>query len=157
MYAFAEYKELVGMSFYVANKIYTPSYISLHTALAEYGLIPELIVQTTSVSTLKTNRFSNDFGVFSYKSIRPELFFGYEFRPMEDGKTIWFALAEKALLDLMYLYPFYNTEEEFVHLRLDEDSMEHILDRDLFYHFLKKFNSRALNLRAELLLKVYAL
>ncbi|MDH6306734.1 hypothetical protein M2459_001968 [Parabacteroides sp. PF5-5] len=32
--------------------------------------------------------------------------FGYELKPMADSRTIQFATPEKALLDLLYLYPF---------------------------------------------------
>jgi predicted transcriptional regulator of viral defense system len=36
-YAFSEYFEKPGFSLYISNRIYKPSYISLHTALAFYG------------------------------------------------------------------------------------------------------------------------
>jgi len=36
-YAFSEYLEKPGFSLYISNRIYKPSYISLHTALAFYG------------------------------------------------------------------------------------------------------------------------
>jgi len=38
------------------NKMYSPSYVSLHSALAFYGIIPEAIVQTTAVSSLKNGK-----------------------------------------------------------------------------------------------------
>ena len=37
-FAFSEYKSKPGYSFYFANRIYRPSYISLHAALAFYGM-----------------------------------------------------------------------------------------------------------------------
>lgn len=36
-YAFPEYLKKPGYNLYLANKIYKPSYISLHTALSFYG------------------------------------------------------------------------------------------------------------------------
>ena len=55
-YAFPEYLQMPDFSRYVANRIYSPSYISLHSALSFYGMIPEEVVQLTSVTTLKTAR-----------------------------------------------------------------------------------------------------
>lgn len=69
-FAFSEYKNKPDYSFYFANRIYRPSYISLHSALAFYGLIPEAVVQITSVTSLKTESFNNDSGEYSYKSIK---------------------------------------------------------------------------------------
>ena len=54
-YAFPEYRAVPDFAQYVANRIYSPSYISLHSALAFYGMIPEEVVQQTSVTTLKTS------------------------------------------------------------------------------------------------------
>lgn len=83
-FAFSEYLRRPDFAQYIANRIYRPSYISLHTALSFYGLIPEAVVQITSVSTLKTATFRNPFGEYSYKSIKNELMFGYEPRPIAD-------------------------------------------------------------------------
>jgi predicted transcriptional regulator of viral defense system len=48
-YSFPEYLCKPDFSMYFANRIYRPSYVSLHTALAFYGIIPEAVVQITSV------------------------------------------------------------------------------------------------------------
>jgi len=53
--------------------------------------------------------------------------FGYERKPMVD-RSILFAFPEKALLDLLYLYPFYNTEAEIENLRLDNDYLANDLN-----------------------------
>ncbi len=65
-YAFSDCRSIPGFTRYVANRIYRPSYISLHTALSYYGMIPEAVLQITSVTTLKTKSFNNDFGEYSY-------------------------------------------------------------------------------------------
>jgi predicted transcriptional regulator of viral defense system len=97
---------------YFANRIYRPSYISLHTALSFYGMIPEAVIQISSVTSLKTASFSNAFGEYSYRSVKEELMFGYEHRPVTGSFILLFALPEKAILDLLYLYPFYNSDQE---------------------------------------------
>jgi predicted transcriptional regulator of viral defense system len=96
--------------------MYCPSYISLHSALAFYDMIPEAVVRMTAVSTLKKASFENAFGIFTYQQIAPDLFFGYDVKPFSDGQSLLLAQPEKALLDLLYLYPFYNTpqEKEFI-------------------------------------------
>lgn len=157
LYAFPEYKEKPDIATYFAGRIYAPSYISLHSALSFYGLIPESVVQITSVTSLKTAVFRNSFGEYSYKSVRNDLMFGYVPHTIADGRTIPYATREKALLDLLYLYPFYNTEEELANLRLDGDLLHDELNRDEWKSFLVRFHSGALEKRAQLLFKVYAL
>lgn len=153
-YTFPEFKNKSGFSFFLANRIYRPSYISLHTALAFYGMIPEAVIQITSVTSLKTAIFSNEFGEYSYKSVRSDLLFGYELKTLE-GRSLLFATPEKALLDLLYLYPFYKTEVDFQELRLDEYFMQNSLNISLFQEYLIQFGSKALEKRANLLLKTY--
>lgn len=156
-FAFPEYLYRPDFARYIANRIYRPSYISLHTALSFYGLIPEAVVQITSVSTLKTATFRNPFGEYSYKSIKSDLMFGYEPRSIVGGRTLLFATPEKALLDLLYLYPFYNDEEELEQLRLDEDYMQEELNRERLGEYLGRFRSKTLDKRVATLLKTYGL
>ena len=85
--------------FLLANAICEPSYISMETALNYYGLIPDIPSAITSVTTRKTKTYENDYGKFIYRSIKPELFFGFEFI----GYNI--ALPEKAILDYLQLNP----------------------------------------------------
>jgi len=54
------------------------------------------ITQITSVTTLKTTRFSNDLGEFSYKNIKPDMLFGYDLKELRDVRRIMFATPEKA-------------------------------------------------------------
>jgi predicted transcriptional regulator of viral defense system len=156
-FAFPEYRESSEFAFYFANIIYKPSYISLHTALSFYGIIPEAVPQITSVTTLKTMTFSNDFGEYSYKNIKPDMLFGYDLKEMEGGRRIMFATPEKALIDLLYLYPFYNTERDLEELRLDESYMEDDFNRERLTEFSDRIGSKALHNRIEMLRKVHNL
>lgn len=156
-FAFAEYKGKIDYGLYFANRMYRPSYISLHTALAFYGVIPEAVVQITSVTSLKTASFTNDFGEYTYRNLKERLMFGYDLKPMADGRTLLFATPEKALLDLLYLYPFYNNEQEIEALRLDDDFLHHELKKDLLQKFNAEFNSKALGRRVKLLFKTHGL
>ena len=156
-YAFPEYRESADFVLYFANIIYKPSYISLHTALSYYGIIPEAVPQITSVTTLKTIIFSNDLGEYSYKNIKPDMMFGYDLKKMEGDRRIMFATPEKALIDLLYLYPFYNTERDLEELRLDESYMEDDFNADRLNEFSDHIGSKALSNRIRMLRKVYNL
>lgn len=156
-FAFSEYKRKPDYAFYFANRIYRPSYISLHTVLSFYGMIPESVWQITSVTSLKTASFNNDFGQYSYKNLKEDLMFGYELKPIKDNRTILFAYPEKALLDLLYLYPFYDNQMELEELRLDEDWLESDLNKGLLMDYCAKFQSKALDGRVKLLFKTYGL
>jgi predicted transcriptional regulator of viral defense system len=139
----------------VANLMYRPSYISLYSALAHYGMIPEFVARTTSVTTLKTASFCNEMGAFDYRHLKPDLFWGYHMIDSVNQRKILIALPEKALLDLLYLTPSLKGEDDMLQLRLDEDYMTSDFDLDQARQYLERFNSHALNYRFNLLQKVY--
>lgn len=156
-YSFPEYLGKPDSAWYIANRIYRPSYISLHTALAFYGMIPESVVQITSVTTLKTSSFTHAFGTCTYQTVSDRLMFGYEARPAADGRTLLFASPEKALTDLLYLYPFYQTPDDFEELRLDADFMEEELNKELVKEYASRTGNKALIKRMRSLLNTYGL
>jgi len=156
-FAFPEQLKVPDFARYIASRIYKPSYISLQTALSFYGMIPEAVTDITSVSTLKTAEFTNKFGAYSYRTVKPELFFGFELRRMQDGRAIPFATPEKALLDFLYLYPEYNDETAMLDLRLDEDFLTNELNLSRLRAYASRFCSKALNTRLDILIKAYGL
>jgi len=85
----------------LSEKLYRPSYLSLEWALSFHGLIPEAAGTFTGVSTLKTARFQNAFGSFTYAHLKPEFFFGFKKETIPAPH--WLALPEKALLDFFHL------------------------------------------------------
>lgn len=94
----------VGLSAcFLANNLYSPSYLSLESALSYYKLIPERISALTSVTTRKTKIFTNDLGTFTYKKLKTDLFFGFVEEKDEYGFKFMIAEPEKALLDYLYL------------------------------------------------------
>ncbi len=156
-YTFPECRENPDFALWFANRIYRPSYISLHTALAFYGMIPEAVVRITSVTSLKTSAFNNPVGHYSYQTIHEKLMFGYDLKPMPAGRMLMIATPEKALLDLLYLYPEYNTPGAMNELRLDADFLENEINKELFREYLKRLDSQALAKRVELLSNIYQL
>lgn len=156
-YAFPEYLQTPDFAQYVANTIYKPSYISLHSALSFYGMIPEEAVQLTNVSTLKTAKFENAFGTFHYQKVKPKLFFGYEIKMISDKRGIKYATPEKAVIDLLHLNSFYRTEQDMEELRLDEYFMQNEFNLSRLYDYVGRIGSRTLEKRIQLLIKVYEL
>ncbi len=95
---------LVGATipeFYLANRLYEPSYVSLETALSFHGIIPETVYAVTSITTLTPRERMVSGKRYLYHRIQPKAFTGY--RPMEQGEfTCLIAEPEKALVDYYY-------------------------------------------------------
>ena len=87
---------------FLANQLYTPSYVSLESALSYYNMIPEAVFAVTSVSSKKTQRFTNELGQFLYHHIKPSIYGGYVAEQDEFGNTFYIASREKALVDFLY-------------------------------------------------------
>jgi len=138
--------------FYTANKIYVPSYISLESALSYYNFIPEGVFTTTSVTSRNTQDYNTSFGHFSFKHLKPVLFFGYTL-VSEKEYTIQMASPEKAILDYLYLNKL-NTEEDIKSMRWNRIVINETLDVGKFKQIQKAFDSKALNKRIQLFLKI---
>ncbi len=87
----------------IANRVVTPSYLSLEWALSFYGIIPEETPNPTSVTTARAEDFQAAGRLFIYRHIKPSYFKGYS-RMKHDEHEILIASPEKALWDKLYLY-----------------------------------------------------
>lgn len=135
--------------FYIANRIYSPSYVSLQSALRWYDFIPEGVFTITSVTTKKTKSFETPEGNFSFKSLRKELFFGYQ---LEKVGNHYFKIAspEKAILDYLYLNSHLSSFDDLYELRLNVWELKKKLKMKELENFLLYFSSKALNDRTTL-------
>lgn len=106
--------------FLVANELHRPSYVSLQSALAYYGLIPEAVPVTTSITTARPDDFDTAVGRYTYRHVRPEVFFGYESSRMAPDQEALVADPAKALLDLVYLTPGGDSVQYLASLRLED-------------------------------------
>lgn len=88
--------------FFLANQLYSPSYISLESALSYYNMIPEAVHTVTSVSPKKTQRFENACGLFRYYHIKNEIYSDYVSVEDEFGLHFFIASKERALIDFLY-------------------------------------------------------
>ncbi|MEK7518566.1 MAG: hypothetical protein AAB549_01445, partial [Patescibacteria group bacterium] len=86
---------------FIAGKLYQPSCISLETALSHYGIIPEVVYATTSITTKAAREFTTPIGIFIYQQIKVPAFTGYQLRVVDRHKVLM-ADAEKALADYLY-------------------------------------------------------
>lgn len=150
-YCFADQKLDRDFLFYTANKIYAPSYVSLEMALRFYGFIPEEIFQVTSVSTKKTVSFQTSVGNFSYRHLKPRLFWGYDLMIFGRQKML-LADPEKALLDYLYLNPRLKKAGDFIEMRLNTDEFMAKINIKKFNDYLKIFKNKALARRAKIFL-----
>jgi predicted transcriptional regulator of viral defense system len=140
-----------GSLFFTANKIYTPSYLSLETVLAYYGIIPEAVFAFTSVSTLNTTEFETILGNFSYRHVKPELFFGYQLI-VKNKLTVSVAFPEKAILDFLYFHSEISSIEDFEAFRWNINILKG-LNFNRMENYLQLFHNKQLNKRYELLKK----
>lgn len=156
-YSFPEYLNTPNFPLLVANYIYMPSYVSLQYALAYYGLIPEAVFDITCVTSRKTNSFTNRFGRFTYRQMHQAYMFGYVLKQIETVGSFMLATPEKALIDLLYLFPFYDSPAEMEELRLDIDFLTEVIDLDILWNFAQRIGNQQLNQRIGDLVKTYQL
>ncbi len=99
---FSKNKNDVSYSFYLANIIRAPSYISLWSALQFYNLVTEAIHGITSVTPKVTRNYKTKAGNFAYQSIKDDLFSGFSLMHGGGGFDFFIASPAKALFDLLY-------------------------------------------------------
>jgi predicted transcriptional regulator of viral defense system len=112
------YRKKTPHPFLVANTMKRASYISLQSALAHYGLIPEYVPSVTSVTTGRPETVSSSIGNYIFKHIKIALFYSYKKIEFGEGQSAFVASPEKALLDLLYLTPGSNNLSYQKELRL---------------------------------------
>jgi predicted transcriptional regulator of viral defense system len=99
------YQKVIPHPFLIANQLLAGSYVSLQSALAYHGIIPELVPVTTSVTTSRPATYRTPFGQFDYHHIQMDLFRAYRMVDLGNDQRAFIASPEKALLDLVYLQP----------------------------------------------------
>jgi predicted transcriptional regulator of viral defense system len=118
LYAIAPpYQKVRPHPFVVANHLQRASYVSAQSALTFFGLIPETIYITISITAGRPERLETPLGIFEFRHIKPELLHGYQMVDLRDQQAL-VATPEKALLDLVYLQPGGETPEYLASLRL---------------------------------------
>ena len=138
LYAFTREKEKLR-SEEIAFLMYQPSYLSMESALAWYGFIPEIVYAYTNVTAKITRTFENVYGRFIYRHVKSELFWGYV-EMKTDHSPYLLAEPEKALLDYLYLnLARIKSESDFDSIRLNRDQIGERLDENKFRKYLAAF------------------
>ncbi len=138
LYAVAEpYQKTKPHPFYIANHLQRASYVSLQSALAYYGMIPENVNIVTSVSTGRPEKFETPFGRFVFRHVKQDYLFGYNMCDL-GGQSAFVASPEKALLDLVYFQPGEVTIDYLTGLRLQNTDK---LDLNALKGYMQRFGS----------------
>lgn len=131
----------ISYSFYLANIIRKPSYVSLWAALQYFNFTTESIHTITSVTQKTTRTYNTKAGNFSYQSIKKELF--SDFSSAKGGFDFFIASPAKALFDLLYFktHQFRGIRLEDIkslieELRINIDEMDK-KEQAKFYEMIK--------------------
>ncbi|MCH8121381.1 MAG: type IV toxin-antitoxin system AbiEi family antitoxin domain-containing protein [Planctomycetes bacterium] len=142
-YTLAEpYRKVISEPFCIANSLKQASYVSLHSALSWYAMIPEFVPAVTSITTGRPQTIETPLGRFEFRHVSKKYFWGYQQVELKFGQTAFIAYPEKALLDLIYLTPGGDEIEFIEELRLQNFEQ---IDRTVLREFVERFQSPKLN------------
>lgn len=124
-------------SFLLANHLWGPSYVSMESALAHWGFIPERVYETVSVTTRSSKTYKTPVGRFSYfHAPLPYYSFGIRSEALSNKQWALIASPEKALCDKIVMTSGVVLRstlqvQQFLQedLRIDEDRLRE-LDRE---------------------------
>lgn len=92
----------------IANHLYTPSYVSMASALRYYGLIPEEVYTIQSMTSKNSKTYNTPLGRFEYLHICREAFGIGITSILKENYAFVVATPEKALCDLIANSPGVN-------------------------------------------------
>lgn len=131
----------------VACSIKRGSYVSLQSALAYHGMIPEYVAETTCVTTGRPLTIDSPVGRIGFRHVKREIFFGYG-QEVSAKQEAYIASPEKALLDLFYLTPGSDDASYITELRLQASEQ---LDTHKMVRMAERFQAPRLLRAVELL------
>lgn len=143
-YMFSDVKLNEPVLFEIANRIHQPSYISLEMALSHYHLIPESVYGITSITTRKPYKYSTSFGEFSYRYVKPALFFGYDLVNYQPHKVFKIGYPEKVMVDFFYLNPHIRSPNDFESLRINTSRFWELIDENRMLQFVDRIGQKRL-------------
>lgn len=120
----------------IANHIYSPSYVSCLTALRFYGLIPEDVFITQSMTIKRGRTFNTKLGCFQYFTCSKEAFAVGITIAKVGNQQFLIATPEKALCDLIATTPSLNLRYK----RETEEYLEEYLRLDMEEFYKMRFS-----------------
>jgi len=145
--------KILSNPWYVACKIFIPSYISFWTALYYYGLteqVPYKVFLATTRQKRKEIRFHS--GIFKYVFVKPYKFFGYETTNV-GGFPVLMAEEEKALVDALD-HPEYAGGISEIAKCLYNAKVEKRIKYEKLFHYAIKMRNKSLCSRLGFLLEL---
>ena len=127
----------------VANHLYTPSYISMSTALRYYGLIPEAVYVHQSMTVKHSRSFLTPIGSYDYKCISREAFWvgvrsihkgNYAFLMASPEKALCDLIANSSKVNLRYMKDVEIYLEQDIRMDMDEF---YKMDASVFEDYIK--------------------
>lgn len=115
----------------IANRLLTPSYVSMSTALRYYGVIPEAIYLTQSMTTKEPREYETPVGRFVFTRMKKDVFNIGIRNVEENGYSFLIASPEKALCDLIANTPLLFLRYRKETLAYLEENIR--FDMDAFY------------------------
>lgn len=116
-------------TFFIANSLVVPSYISLESALNFYGILPQFPYSVTSVTTKRNATVAFNNREFVFRRLKTNLYFGFI---KKDNFLI--ATPEKAVLDLIYF-----KSKGLANFHMDDWDTS-VINRNLLKNMATKFN-----------------
>lgn len=127
----------------IANHLYTPSYISMSTALRYYGLIPEAVYVHQSMTVKHSRSFQTPVGSYDYRYISREAFSigvrsihkgDYAFLIASPEKALCDLIANSSKVNLRYMKDVEMYLEQDIRMDMDEF---YKMDRGIFEDYIK--------------------
>ena len=145
----------------LANLIYGPSYVSLDTALSDYGFIPERVEVVTSVTLAPSRRFDTPLGFFTYRRLSHRKYsVGIDQQSVGPDQHFLIATPAKALADKIWADSRFTPRKTAdFHAYLQEDlriSRESLLrvDEAMIHVIADKYGSRKIRLLRDYLFQL---
>jgi predicted transcriptional regulator of viral defense system len=147
----APYRARIPHPFVVAGLLRPASYVSLQSALAHHGLIPEHVPTVTSVTTGRPETLDTPLGRFVFRHLSGRLFRGYELTRLGGTETAFVASPEKAVLDTVHLSKAGDSDAFLRGLRLENVE---VLDLERLERLAEQLGSPKLRRAAALLARL---
>jgi hypothetical protein len=133
----AAYRKSEAHPFAVAALLHGPSHVSLESALAHHGLIPEAVYQVASVTAARSRSFKTPLGVFTFRRVpADDPRAGVEAVKLENGAWVFIATPLRAIADMVYLNRHITWAEDGIgyltdSLRIEPDDLDRLSFRPL--------------------------
>lgn len=141
------YRKTEPHPFVLAASLHAPSHVSLESALAYHGLIPEAVYQVSSVTVARSREFHTPAGVFSFSRV-PALAPRAGVEAVTVARNAWAFIASplRAIADAVYLNKEVAWKRDGIRyltdsLRIEEDDLR-ALSFEPLSEILKSIRSR---------------